>query len=259
MQTVVCFGDSLTRGQFSANYVDMLAGRPDLSGYHFTNAGVNSDLTLNLVRRVKRVAARLPDQVIIMIGSNDVIATVRPFSAAFFVLIKGMHRPVSLGYSMRNITEVIHYLQEHTQAKIALCSIPPLGEGLSSSPMQLVRLYNAALRKVARKEGAAYLPVFEQLTAYLAAVNGNGGRVYNGSVFLTVEFVMRHVITRETFDRYSARKGFALMTDGVHLNRLGASIVAREIEKYLLGTAPAAHGMLKVENQDQPNPPNLHG
>lgn len=238
MQTVVCFGDSLTRGQVSANYVDMLAGRPDLGGYHFTNAGVNSDLTLNLVRRVKRVAAHRPDQVIIMIGTNDVIATVRPFSAAFFFLIKGMHRPVHLGYSIRNLTEVIHHLQQHTQAQIALCSIPPLGESLSSTPMQLVRLYNAALRKVARKEGTAYLPVFEQQTAYLASLNGTAGRVYNGSVFLTIEFVMRHIITRETFERFSARKGFALMTDGVHLNRLGASMVAGEIEKYLLG-APA--------------------
>ncbi len=35
MQTVVCFGDSITRGQISANYVNMLAGRPGLRDFHF--------------------------------------------------------------------------------------------------------------------------------------------------------------------------------------------------------------------------------
>ncbi len=192
------------------------------------------------------MAAQQPDQVIIMIGTNDVIATVRPFSAAFFFLIKGMHRPVHLGYSMHNLREVIHYLQRHTRAKIALCSIPPLGEGLTSKPMQLVRLYNAALRKVARKEGAAYLPVFERQSAYLASLNGSVGRVYNGSVFLTAEFVLRHLASGESFEQFSARKGFALLTDGVHLNSPAAEMITTEIEKYLLdGTQPAPNQIVR--------------
>jgi len=235
MQTVVCFGDSITRGQISANYVDMLAGWSGLRGFRFYNSGVNSDLTLNLLRRVKRVAARQPDYVVIMIGTNDVIATVRPFSAAFFFLIKGMIRPVNLNYSINNLTQVIHYLRGNTHAQIALCSIPPLGEGLDSAPMQLVRLYNAALRKVAEREGTAYLPVFERQSAYLHSLNGTAGRVYNGSVFLTAEFILRHLLTGETYERFSARKGFALLTDGVHLNRQAAAMVALEIEKYLQG------------------------
>lgn len=235
MQTVVCFGDSITRGQISANYVDMLAGWSGLRGFRFYNAGVNSDLTLNLLRRVKRVAARQPDYVVIMIGTNDVIATVRPFSAAFFFLVKGMLRPVNLTYSMNNLTKVIHYLRRNTNAQIALCSIPPLGEGLSSAPMQLVRLYNAALRKLAEREGAAYLPVFERQSAYLQSLNGSAGRVYNGSVFLTAEFVLRHLLLGETYERFSARKGFTLLTDGVHLNRKAAAMLALEIEKYLRG------------------------
>ena len=64
--------------------------------------------------------------------------------------------------------------------------------------------------------------------------------MYNGSVFLTAEFILRHLFAGETFERFSARKGFALLTDGVHLNRQAAAMVAVEIEKYLLGSPSRA-------------------
>ncbi len=235
MQTVVCFGDSITRGLISANYIRILARKPSLRGFRFLNAGVNSDLTLNLLRRVRSVALLRPDVVTILVGTNDAIATVRPFSAMYFTFFKGMFYQPDLDYSAANLTRIIRYLKEHTDARVALATIPPLGEALDSRPMELIRTYNKRWQQIARREDVELLPVFERLTEYLAGLGGAARRAYNGSTFLTFEFIGRHLFTGESFERFSQRKGFNLLTDGVHMNPTGARLIAEVIEAYLLG------------------------
>ena len=74
-KTVVCFGASLTAGTVSFNYLDLLAARPSLAGFRFINHGVNGDLAWNGLERLDRVIAERPDFVTILIGTNDVNAT----------------------------------------------------------------------------------------------------------------------------------------------------------------------------------------
>ena len=75
MKTVVCFGASLTAGRVSFDYVELLNARPSLSGYRFVNHGVDGDLAWNGLQRLDKVIAGQPDAVSILIGTNDVNAT----------------------------------------------------------------------------------------------------------------------------------------------------------------------------------------
>ncbi len=234
MRTVVCFGDSITRGQVSASYVEMLADHPSLSQFHFINAGVNSDLTFNLLQRMHRLVDYKPDVITILAGTNDVISVIRPFSALFFTLVKGMSHSPDLAESSANLSRIVAYLKERTGAVIAVASIPPLGEALNSAPVISVRAYNAAVRKICAEHGAAYLPVFERMAAYLSADGRQPGRPYRGSAFQTMEFAARWLLHAEDFHNFSARQGYSLLIDGVHLNRIGARMIADEIMKFLL-------------------------
>ena len=63
------------RGQVSINFVDMLRDRLNDKGFRFSNAGVNGDLVYNVLTRLDVVIAQQPDFVIILVGSNDVSAT----------------------------------------------------------------------------------------------------------------------------------------------------------------------------------------
>ncbi len=45
MQTIVCFGDSITRGQVSANYVELLEEHLDREEYRFFDCGVNNNFS----------------------------------------------------------------------------------------------------------------------------------------------------------------------------------------------------------------------
>ena len=230
MTTVVCFGDSITRGQISANFIDILWQRMGAEGYRFINAGVNNDLTYNLLKRMDSVTAVRPDFVTIYIGTNDMIASLDTSSGVIYQLMKGLPRKPDTRWAEENAREIVRRLKTETNANIGLASIPPLGEDLDTRPNQRVQRYNEALRQIAEQEGVSYLPVYERQVQILS---GEKGPAFHGSVALSAEFVARRLLYREGFDEYSRRKGFEILIDSVHMNSRGARAIAREIEIFL--------------------------
>lgn len=230
-KTVVCFGDSITRGMISASYIDLLQKRVEAKGFHFINAGKNNELTFNLLRRIKPVIRRQPDYITIMIGTNDVIATLSGPGALFYIVNKRLPRWPNLDWSRKNVEEIVRRLKAETQAKIALASIPMLGEDLTSDANQQVIAYNKSIQEIAARQEITYLPVYERMTE---ALETEKGREYRGSVALSAEFIARHFIYGLGFNTYARTKGFHLMIDGVHLNTRGADIITNEIYKFLL-------------------------
>lgn len=231
--TVACFGDSHTRGLICPNYVDLLSDRFGGQGYTFLNAGVNNDHTLNLLRRANRVVAHQPDVIIVMIGTNDMISTLSWRIALFNRLRKRLLQRPTLDRASRNVTLLLRRLKAETGAQIALASIPILGEDFDSMPMRYVRAYNRRMRGIAQGEGAAYLPVFERMAAYLLENGHQPPRAYRGSIMLMLELMFARSINYEDYDSFSARKGFTLLTDGVHVNHTGARLIADVFEDYL--------------------------
>lgn len=232
-QTVVCFGDSITCGQISANYVDMLEERMYRDNFVFINEGVNNDLTYNLLRRIDDVILVQPDFITILIGTNDVISSVRWTGALYNILRKRLPRWPLLEWSYANLLEIIGRLKKETDATLAVCSIPVLGEDLTSRPNRRVMEYNESLKAIAAREGVAYLPVNERQRQYLIANGLDHGRPYRGSIHLTLDYLVRYLLVHESFETFSRREGFNLLTDGVHLNRRGARFIADLVEEFL--------------------------
>jgi lysophospholipase L1-like esterase len=238
MQTVVCFGDSITRGQVSANYVEMLEERLDREAYRFVNCGVNNDFSYNLLERVEQVIALEPQVVIILIGTNDVIATLDTIGLEVGLLIKRLPQPPDLEWYRANVVETVERLKAGTQIRIGLASIPVLGEDLESLPIQRVKIYNEVLKEIAGREQVGYIPVFERQAETLIATQSGKGRPYEGDLQLSVELLASRFLRKESYDSISRREGFTLLTDGVHLNNQGAEIIAHEIEAFILAASP---------------------
>lgn len=234
-RTVVCFGDSITRGLISTNYVKMLEERLSGDGYRFINAGVNNDHTYNLIRRMGPVVELQPDRLVMMIGTNDVISSLMWHVAMFNIVRKRLPQRPTLDQALLNVTRLVRMFKAGTKAKIGLASIPVLGEDLLSIPMKRVQTYNAGLQRIAAMEKVTYLPVYESQEAYLLSHGNDTGRPYTGSIPLMLELMVRRVLLREPFESFSARKGYALVTDGVHMNRVAATLIADVVEEFLRG------------------------
>lgn len=233
MKTVVCFGDSITRALLvSASYIEPLEERMG-DRYRFVNLGVNNDLTYNLLRRMDALVEEKPDIVFVLIGTNDVTFSMSLWGGLYVIPRKRLPRWPSLEWAYTNLRTIIRRIKDETGAVVAVGSIPVLGEDLKSAPMQRVRRYNAQAQKIAHQENAHYIPVFERMERYLRAEADGSGRPFRGSVRLMLRLAARRIIFSESFETFSQRQGFSILTDGVHLNSIGAGLIADELETFL--------------------------
>jgi len=233
IRTVVCFGDSITRGLISASYIELLEQRMGGEGYRFVNSGVNNDYAYNLVLRAGQVIAKDPQYITILVGTNDVIAMLAPIEGRVASLWKGLPNQPSLEWYRHKLLEVVRHLKIETAAHIALLSLPVLGEDLDTTPNLEVCRFNAVIQETAAAEDVAYLPLYERQAETLRASGSYPGKPYFFSLLPTLESIEHHIFRHESLDEFSKRMGYLLLTDGVHLNSRGASLVADEIEAFL--------------------------
>lgn len=230
---VVCLGASMVRGQVSYNFVNLLAQRMAEDGFQFINAGVAGDQAYNVSMRLDSVIDYQPDFVIILVGTNDVTATLSPTLARISRLTRKFPQPPSAEFYRYNMLSIIKILKEKTSAKIALVSLPVLGEDLESIPNQRIREYNALLQEIADEEQVGYLPVYELQEGYLREAQQGSGRPYESGGMLSIKALARHYLLRQSFDEISRKHHFLLVTDGIHMNSRGAAFIADEVESFL--------------------------
>jgi lysophospholipase L1-like esterase len=231
---VICLGDSITRGQISASYVDILTERMSAEGFQFINAGVNNDLSYNILRRLDVDLDLQPQFVTVLVGTNDILALHTPYKGLGLRILKRLPQKANFGWYSSNLREIVRRIKIWTSAKIALLSIPVIGEDLSSPAIEMVRLYNTAVTQIAVQEQVAYLPLFEQQVEYLKTTRTKPeGRAYPHFMLMTAELVVARALFHVNFDAFSRHNGYHLVTDGVHFNHQGARLISRAIETWL--------------------------
>jgi acyl-CoA thioesterase-1 len=228
---VVCAGDSFTHGVMSADYLAQLRGRLGADGYEFVNAGINGNLAWNVMQRVDAVVACRPDAVTLLVGTNDVLATLGPPWEPMYR--RQQHIPVTptLAWYVENLRTIIDRLRADTGARLAILDLPPLGEDLTSEINDRVREYNAALRNVAAEAGIEVLPLHDRLVALLPV--GHMPPLFEGRRGLMGSSLARRLVQRRSWDEISEAHGLALLTDHLHLNDRAAGVVADLIADWL--------------------------
>jgi lysophospholipase L1-like esterase len=230
---VVCLGDSLTRGQVSVDYVKMLSTRDKGGSVTFTNAGVNGDLALNALQRLDSVIDLRPDAVSVLIGTNDANASLSEKNVRMMTRMKKLPmRPTAEWYRV-NLTAIVERLTTETSARIALLSLPILGEELGSSSVQRSAEYSAVVKEIADARNVSYLPLHERQVAYLADGAFKPGIRFRDGRLLSASAATQHFVLRRSFDSISRRRGLQLTIDLIHQNTRGATMIADLIDQFL--------------------------
>jgi lysophospholipase L1-like esterase len=233
VQLVVCLGASIVQGRVSSNFVDLLRERTESAGFTFVNRGIAGYQSHNLVMKLDAAIELQPDFFVILVGTNDVTAALNPEISGLARMTNKAPQPPSAQFYYDNMLRIVKTLKERTGAKIGIASIPVLGEDLDSAPNRLIREYNTLLKEITTAERVGYLPVYERQAEYLTANLTAAGRPFKGGIMPSIELLVRHFIFGQSFDRISAKKGYLLVTDGIHLNSHGAAIIADEVEHFL--------------------------
>jgi acyl-CoA thioesterase-1 len=220
---VVSAGDSLTNATFSSDYLSILRRRLKSQHYEFVNAGQNGDTAENLLKRIdKDVLTRNPNFITILIGANDAR--------------KDTELKQALEDYSRNIEEIILKIRNKTNVPVALISLTPLGENPNSEKNKTVKQFNAILKDIATKQNLGYLPLFEKLLPILIdkiPVDTSAFKLNLATALIKSAF--QKYILRKDWAEISAKNGFSILTDGIHINDKAGNILADLIQEWLNG------------------------
>ena len=238
MKTVVCFGASLTAGTVSFNYLDLLGARPSLAGFQFVNHGVNGDLAWNGLERLDRVITEKPDFVSILIGTNDVNATMSERNRVRYRSFNHLPADPTLPWYEENLRAIVARLKQETSARLALLSLAIIGEDLEHGANRKIDLYNEVVARIATEEKLDYLPLHERMVAYLRDHEADRAQLpprleYRDGLTNVGNAVALHA-SGLSWDEVSRRNGLLLTTDCLHLNSVSAGMIADLIEGWLV-------------------------
>jgi lysophospholipase L1-like esterase len=238
VKTVVCLGASLTAGTVSFNYLDFLSARFALADFRFINRGVNGDLAWNGLQRLDRVIADRPDFVSILIGTNDVNATLSERNFAWYKTYKQITQQPTLESYEKDLRQIISRLKNETNARLSLLSLAVIGEDLAHEANRQVAQYNEAIHRIAVEENIAYLPLYERMTSYLRDHEAERAHLpprlaYRDGLHNIGNATALHD-SGYSWDEIARRNGLLVTTDTLHLNSIGAGMVADLIEGWLI-------------------------
>jgi len=237
MKTAVCFGASLTAGRVSFDYLELLRARPSLADYRFINRGVDGDLAWNGLQRLDEVIADQPDAVSILIGTNDVNATLSERNRLRYLSFNHLPTDPTLPWYEENLRAIIARLKTETNARLCLLSLAIIGEDLEHEANRKINLYNEVIRRVANDEKLDYLPLHEQMVAYLHDHEADRASLppmlhYRDGLTNVGNAIALHA-TGLSWDEVSRRNGLLLTTDCLHLNSVSGGMIADLIESWL--------------------------
>jgi len=238
-ETIACLGSSTTAAKGTYDWIDELADRPQNRRFRFVNFGVGGDLSVNIAKRLDPVVRVAPDRVIVLIGANDILATVFPNFRRFTRAWKRISEEPSPAHFKDNLELIARRLQQETPATIALSSLSPVGEAPRSDDAvqarlnELVAAYNRIIADVSHSTGAYYIPLYERFRDQLdrSAVAKPFTR-FSFAAFYR-DYLFREMILRRSFDEISQRNGWEFHIDGIHLNTRGGRILTEVVQQFL--------------------------
>ncbi|MHA1821903.1 MAG: SGNH/GDSL hydrolase family protein [Promethearchaeota archaeon] len=232
----VCVGDSITHGKVGVNYVNILKDLINNDEMVYINAGINSEFAYNVLQRIDEIIECEPDFVSILIGTNDANYSFKKQKK--YTLNKYlMHLPErpSLEFYKKNLIKIIEKLKEKTHAKIAILSLPTIGEDLNHPIQDHVREFCSVIKSIAKEYGLVYLPLSKQMEDNLKqeeAKNGHKLPYYEHEFRLMAKSLIRRYILNQDYEKISRKYGFLYHVDNLHLNKRGASLIAENLYNF---------------------------
>ncbi|OBG19730.1 hypothetical protein A5764_16270 [Mycobacterium sp. 852002-51057_SCH5723018] len=200
---------------------------------------MGGDLSFNAVRHLDRVTALRPERVIVLIGTNDVMASAFPNFRRFVRVWKRLSEEPSTARFKENLTVIVRRLQREADARVGLSSLAPLGEEpRSAHPVQarlngLIATYNGIIREAASTGSADYIPFYEAFQERLARTAATKPFTRFSFAALYRDYLLREMIMRRSFDEISRSNGWQFHIDGIHLNTEGGRILTEAVQRFL--------------------------
>ncbi len=231
---VACLGESLTKGEVSYDWIADLQSRPQNASIRFVNLGVGGDHTYNALKRLPQVIQCHPDKVVVLIGAGDVICTLSATRDRVFRIWKRLPQKHSLKWFDENIRQIVIKLKRETTARVALCSLPLIGEDPESEVNRRIREYSMVIKQIATEEKVSYIPFSERMHEQVAASPGRAFVSNFLSDFLSqCRAAFKILVLHMSLDEVGMQSGWRFHTDGIHLSSRSGKILTDLVQEFV--------------------------
>ena len=230
---VVCFGDSNTHGNVSYDWVSDLSA--ELPTFQIFNAGLNSDLSFSLLKRLEDVILCKPDFITIMIGTNDINASYSNKSLKRYVStgkILTSEIPSIISFE-KNIKEIVKKFQKETNAKIAIMTLPLMGEDLNSQINKIADSYSLTIEKIADQSKISCLKIRKDQKEYLLKNPSHTPYRFEQYFMLLNKSVIFHYIFGLSWDGISKKHKTQLSPDFLHQNSIAGKMIKDQVLNWI--------------------------
>ena len=232
---VACLGDSLTHGHVSYPWVETLNQKRGPSDFHFINAGINGNVAWRLNRRLPGIIECRPDIVVILIGTNDVMACFDPRDGAYYKVSEQLPEMPTREIFQRELRSILRKLDDVSD--LAVCTLPPLGEIPDSAINQLVTSFNQDIQRISKEEDRPVIDLHQHLMPLIKHRPRPPKRDYlpgRMNRFLPMlKAIADHRLRKLSWDESGSLQDLVLLTDHIHLGNRAGEILSRLVEEYI--------------------------
>ncbi|NHK32610.1 MAG: hypothetical protein FK730_14750 [Asgard group archaeon] len=228
---IIFIGDSITHGNMSVDFIKIVVKELGEENFEYINGGLNASLTYNVLQCLDDVIACQPNFVSILIGTNDAHRSMKLYRHSITNRQLHLPREPDKEWFIENLQKLVSELQQKTNAKIALCSIPPIGEDATHDAFHQSIDFSKTIKAIAEKMEVNYLPVNEKMLEFLELNPSKPKHPVEHKLYGSA--AIKHYILGMSLDKLSKSYGFSLLVDHLHLNSIGAKIVAELIVDFI--------------------------
>ena len=230
---VACIGDSLTHGNVGQSWVDYL--RLEFKDTIFLNEGINANTSWQVLQRLEPILECKPDVIILMIGTNDALGSFDVNSGLRYKRNNKLPEVPSFDKYKEYLPKIIERLS--VSSKVAICTLPPIGENKESKVNQHVNQFNDFIKIVAEQKKIYLLQVSDSLWSdidsrtYPFEIDYNPKsipllrRIFGG--------IFHHYLFKKSWNDIAESKGQWILFDQIHLNERGANIVFNLVKSFI--------------------------
>ena len=230
---IACIGDSLTHGNIGQSWVDYL--REEFPNDIFLNEGINANTTWQVLQRLDPIFECKPDLIILMIGTNDALGSFDIDSGLRYKKNNNLPEVPSFEKYREQLPELINKIG--LSSKIAICTLPPIGENIDSLINQHVKKFNDYIKVIADDKNLSLLPVSDSLWLEIKSRSYQLKSDYNPKSFPLIRRVFggifHHYLLKQSWNDIAKAKGQWILFDQIHLNERGAEIVFKLAKKFI--------------------------